>query len=125
MVGGTLPTATIHAKLTGVTTLTLKPGVTATTTATITNTSASADAIGCFVSMTRPLLVNSGYKAVGLPLNHVFTVPKQTTVKVSIHLKPRPGFAAKAATEPVLFKCTNTAAAPITRTGPQLVINAP
>jgi hypothetical protein len=123
-VGGTLANAAITGAITGATTLSLPVGTLVTTKAKVTNTSTTVPAVGCFVSAVRPLKVTTGFQATGLPIDQTFVVPAAGSTEVTLRLQARTGFAAKGATVPVYFRCTNTAGAPFTAKS-QLVISSP
>ncbi len=122
-VGTALPTAKITAAITGASTLTLPIGKLVTTKAKVTNTS-TAEAVGCFVSDVRPLMVTTGFQATGETIDRAFSVPAGGSKEVTLRLTAWSGFAAKSATVPVFVRCGNSDGAPFTATT-QLVVSSP
>jgi hypothetical protein len=122
-VGGGLATAAIATAVTGATTLTLPIGTLVTTKAKVTNASSNA-AVGCFASAVRPMKVATGFQATGGAIDQSFTVPAKGSVELTLRLKAASGFAAKNATVPLFFRCTNAAGAPFTAKT-QLVVSSP
>jgi hypothetical protein len=97
---------------------------------TITNTTANR-AIGCRLSLARPIVASASFRrtnsagvAVGAT-NDTFPVPANGSAKIILTVVPRSGFRALAAEFPLVAKCLNSAAAPFSRTTTLVTLTGP
>jgi peptidase M23-like protein len=91
----------------------------------------TAKAVGCRVSLGRPILATTAFRRldalgnrVGLA-NEAFGVATGGSTDVRLTIMPKAGFVARAAEFPLRVTCTNTPAAPFSRTTTMLVLSSP
>ncbi|MGQ0484806.1 MAG: peptidoglycan DD-metalloendopeptidase family protein [Hyphomicrobiales bacterium] len=95
------------------------------------NNGGTAKAVGCRVSLGRPILATTAFRrldASGNPVGlagEAFSVAASRSTNVNLTITPKTGFAAKAAEFPLRVTCTNTPAAPFSRTATMLVLSSP
>ena len=93
--------------------------------------SGSAKALGCRVSLDRPILAGVTYRrldALGAPVGLVgeaFSVAAGGSTDARLTILPKTGFVANAAEFPLRVTCTNTPAAPFSRKATMLVLSSP
>jgi hypothetical protein len=91
----------------------------------------TAKAVGCRVSLGRPILATTAFRrldASGNPVglaNEAFSVAAGGDTKVRLIITPKTGFVARAAEFPLRVTCTNTPAAPFSRLSTMLVLSSP
>jgi len=97
---------------------------------TITNKTANR-AVGCRLSLTRPIVANVDFRptnSLGTPVgkaNNTFAVKPNGTANIVLTVVPRTGFRAVSAEFPLVAKCLNSAATAFSRTTTLITLTGP